>query len=511
MVGAGGVALSLALDACGGSSSPSSATSSSGNLPAGTPKQGGTLTIAATGGGSSDTLSPVSAITQPGVIAGYQLYEGLTYYATDGSVQLLLADELEPNKAGTQWTIRLRSGLTFHDGRPVTSTDLLSSLRKWAAKGTNAASDLTRVHLAGMKALDSRTVLVPMTLPLFGFPDILAHQGANVVPADFNLAHPVGTGPFKYVSFSPGRQISLARNQNYWQSPKPYLDTIVINNFADETAQVNALLSGQAKAGNNFSLASSKALESGGVKVLAGTTGGINPFVMNCAVAPFTDVRVRQAFKLIVDRPQMLQTVFGSYGAVANDNWGVPFDPLYNALPQRQQDLEQAKSLLKQAGQSGVTVKLVTAPAAQGLVQMAEVFAQQAKGAGVNVVLDQVASDALYGPKWLTWQFTQDFWTYETYLVEVADTMLPTSVYHETNYSNSHYTSLYYQAQAAADVTLRKEIAAQMQKIEYDEGGYIQQIYVPVVDAHSASVHGLQSGRTGYSFNTFDLRGAWID
>ena len=85
-----------------------------------------------------------------------------------------------------------------------------------------------------------------------------------------------------------------------------------------------------------------------------------------------------------------MSAVFGPYGSIANDSFCAPFDPLYVAAPQRHQDLEQAKSLLKKAGHSGVTVKLTAAPVAQGLAQMAVVFAQQAKGAGVNVVLDQV-------------------------------------------------------------------------------------------------------------------------
>ncbi len=506
VAGATGLALGLALDACG-----SSAKTSSASAVVSAPKRGGTLTVAASGGGSTDTLNPFATITTPSIMAALQLYDPLYRILADGSVAPWLVDELQSNKEGTQWTLHLRSGVSFHDGRPLTSADLIASMHQWA-KSPIAASVVTPIDVAGAKALDAHTVRVSTHYPLFALPEILADSELLVVPADFNPGRPVGTGPFKYVSFSPGRQISLARNPDYWQSGKPYLDAVVINDFADETSQVSALLSGQANAANSFSLASAEALKAGGVKILSGNhTGEANVFVMNCGDGPFSDVRVRQAMKLIVDRPQMLEAVFGPYGAIANDSFCAPFDPLYLSAPQRQQDLEQAKSLLAQAGRSGVTVKLTTGPIAQGTTQMAVVFAQQAKGAGVNVVLDQVTADVLFGPDYLKWPFTQDYYSYLTYLVTVSSTMLPNASFPETHFTSPRLTSLYYQTMAASDLSLRRELAGEMQQIERDQGGYIVPIWAPVLDGHAASVHGLVAGCSGLPFNQFDFTGAWID
>jgi peptide/nickel transport system substrate-binding protein len=422
----------------------------------------------------------------------------------------MLAEVLEPNKDGRQWTIRVHSGVTFHDGRPLTSADVIASLQRMA-KGANTASSVAVFDVAGAKALDALTVRLPMHSPLFILPDILALYACLVTPAHWNQAHPVGTGPFKYVSFSPGRQMTFARNPNYWMSGKPYLDMVVINDFADEAAQVTALQSGAANAANNFSVASARVLQAGGVKLLTRLTREANDLAMDCAVAPFSDVRVRRAMKLIVDRPQMLEAVFGPYSAIANDTFAAPSDPLYVPLPQRHQDLEQAKSLLAQAGHSGLKVRLVSAPVAQGLPEMAQVFTQQAKGAGVNVVLDPVTPVALYGPQYLKWPFSVAYWGGDSYLVTIAETMLPRSSYPETHFNNPRLTSLYSQALAAPDLRLRREIAGEMQRIEYDEGGYIAPIFQPILDAHAASVHGLQAGVQGTSFNTCNLRSAWIE
>jgi peptide/nickel transport system substrate-binding protein len=415
---------------------------------------------------------------------------------------------MEPNKDGTAWTIRVHSGVTFHDGQPLTSADVIASLRRISKSSASAA--VAVMDAAGAKALDAHTVRVPMHSPFFVLTEPLALWCCMVTPEHWNPAHPNGTGPFKYRSFSPGRQMTFARNPNYWQSGKPYLDEVVINDIADETAQVSALQSGAANAATNFSVASATVLQTSGIKLLTRPTRGGVDLAMNCGVAPFSDVRVRQALKLVIDRPSMLQSVFGSYGSIGNDTFAARSDPLYVPLPQRHQDLEQAKFLLRQAGHSGLTVKLVSAPVSQGVPEVAQVFVQQAKGAGVNVVLDPVTPDVVYGPQYLKWPFSMTYWGGDGYLTTIAETMLPGSSYPETHFNNPRLASLYDQAVREPDLSLRREIAGEMQKIEYDEGGYIAPIHHPILDAYAASVHGLQATEEGTSFNNSDFRSAWI-
>src|SRR6202008_1787442 len=153
------------------------------------------------------------------------------------------------------------------------------------------------------------------------------------------------------------------RFPNYWQHPKPYVDELTIFDFADDTARVNALLGDEVDAIDNLptgviaELQANKAL-----RVLVSETGEWQPFTMRVDKAPFNDPRVRQAFRLLVDRRQMIEQVLLGEGRIANDMYS-PYDPAYySSLPQRHQDLEQAKSLLKAAGREGLSVELVTAP-----------------------------------------------------------------------------------------------------------------------------------------------------
>jgi peptide/nickel transport system substrate-binding protein len=183
-------------------------------------------------------------------------------------------------------------------------------------------------------------------------------------------------------------------------------------------------------------------------------------------------VRARQALKLVVNRPGLAAAVYGQYGVVANDTLCAASDPMYVQLPQHEQDLEQAKSLLRQAGRSDLTVTLTSAPVGTGLPQTADVFAQQAEGAGVNAVVNQVPTAVIYGPRFLKWAFTTTSDSGDGYLVSVTESLLPNCSYSETHFTSPRLTSLYYQAVAQPNLSLRREIAGEMQRIELDRGAF---------------------------------------
>src|SRR5262249_35920609 len=159
-----------------------------------------------------------------------------------------------------------------------------------------------------------------------------------------------------------------------------------------------------------LSAGSISTLSSAGKGVLISPGGGSNPFTMRVDKPPFTDVRVRQAFRLVVDRPGMLKAVFGGHGVIANDIFGSWAPECDHAIPQRKQDLAHARFLLKQAGHSDLRITLVTSPMAQGIVNMATVFAQQAAGAGIKVAINNVPVSTFFGTNYLSWTFAQDFW-----------------------------------------------------------------------------------------------------
>jgi peptide/nickel transport system substrate-binding protein len=327
------------------------------------------------------------------------------------------------------------------------------------------------------------------------------------VPTDYDPKNPVGTGPFKYVSFTAGQQSEFAKFADYWEEGRPYADKLVIIDFPDDTARVNALLGGQVEVIDNLPAAQLQSVKSNpSLRVVSSETGAWQPFTMRVDQAPFNDAKVRQAFRLIVDREQMVQQVLSGQGRVANDLYA-PYDSAFAGdLPQRKQDLEQAKSLLKQAGREGLSVELVTAPVFQGIVEAAQVFAQQAKGAGVNVKLRKVDSGTFYGDNYLKWGFAQDFWATRAYLSQVAQGDLPDSPFNETHWKDPKFIDLIQQARGEVDDGKRKDILHAAQTMQYEQGGYIIQYFSNIIDAHSAKVGGLVEAKSGFPFGNYWLK-----
>jgi peptide/nickel transport system substrate-binding protein len=217
---------------------------------------------------------------------------------------------------------------------------------------------------------------------------------------------------------------------------------------------------------------------------------------MRVDLPPFRDPLVRKAMRLVVDREQMVAQALGGQGRIANDLYA-PFDPAYaKDLPQRQQDLAQAASLLRRAGQRGLQVELVTSSGiGAGAVDAARLFAAQAKGAGVDARVREVDGKVFYGPDYLSWPFAVDYWFTRSYLPQVSQGSLPGAPYNECHWSDARFIDLVNRARRELDEPRRIELLREAQKIEYDSGGYIVWGFKNQVDAYSAKVTGFVPDR----------------
>jgi peptide/nickel transport system substrate-binding protein len=306
-------------------------------------------------------------------------------------------------------------------------------------------------------------------------------------------------------SFDPGQQSVHVKNPNYWRSGEPYFDQVTIIDFPDASAQVNALLSGQIDAMTDIPFAQIDVAKAhGDLDVLESQGAGWLPICMAIDLEPFTDVRVRQAFRLMADREQILEAVLSGHGHVANDQYS-PFDPCFDEslFPQREQDIPQAMSLLKAAGKEGLVVDLHTTPGAAGMVDEAKVFAQQCSAAGVtvNVKVDQ----NYYGDQYLKLPFSVDFWGTRNYLPQVANGSLPTAPYNECHWppEGSNFIALYQQALAEVDTTKRCGIINEMRQLEFDEGGYIIPFFNNLVDSYNTKVKGFNPSKATLNLDSF--------
>jgi peptide/nickel transport system substrate-binding protein len=491
----GGAMLAGPLAACG-------TTSSTGGTPSSSPKRGGNFRLGVTGGGASDKVDGQTITTKPDqarLIAGW---ETLLEYDRNYKLQTTGLAESVTQDAPDKWTIRLKQGITFHNGKTLSADDVIYSLRRilTSSEGLFGGAGLSSVDPNAITKDDDRTVRLKLKQPDSTIGDQLGQYYNGIVPTGYTRkGDQVGTGPYKLQSFTPGQQSVHVRNPNYWRGGgQPYFDQVTVIDFPDTAAQFNALLGGQIDAMTDIPAADINVVRGhGGLAILEGQGADWRPLCMAIDMPPFDDNNVRQAFRLMVDRNAMLQQVFSGHGRVANDLYS-PFDPAYDsALPQRHQDIAQAKSLLHKAGKDNLVVDLHTTDGAAGMVTSATIFATQAKAAGVTV---NVHNDPnYYGDQYLKLAFSVDFWGTRNYLPQVANGSLPTSPYNECHWppksgTGSNYISLYQDALKETDAGKRADIIHQMQKLEYDYGGYIIPMFNNLVDAYSTKVAGFVNG-----------------
>jgi len=506
-LGAAAVGAGSMLTACG---SDGGGSGGSG----GAQSAGGILIHGATGGGSKDTLDPHQPVTNPDIARVSNLYEPLLFWGADYTLQPALAESVESSKDGKTWTIKLRQGVTFHNGKDVTGEDVLFSIRRVADPKAplSAGGQLSQIlDFDATKVVDATTVSLVLKTPYAILDSLLAEYTLGIIPTDFDVKNPVGTGAFSYESFQPGETSTFNRYADYW-GDAAFVEQLQIQDFADDNAKVNALQAGQIQTVDNLPYNLIDTIKGAGGGALVSETGAWVPFTMRVDTHPFSDVRVRQAMRLIVDRQAMIDQTLSGYGSLGNDLYA-PFDPGYASdLPQREQDLDQARSLLASAGQEGLQVELFTgddigsvAPAAANL------FVQQAKEAGVDVKVTK--KTPFYDDDYLSYPFAQDFWNTRNYIPQaVVGTFPPDQggTYNETHWDNAEHRELVNTAAATLDEDKRNQLVQDAQQIEYDEGGYIIWGFRQQVDGYAANVQGLEPSKYlplgSYKFNKVSVQ-----
>ena len=239
-LGAAAVAGSSFLAACGGDDGGGNG-SNGGGGPQGS---GGILIHGATGGGSKDTLDPHQPVTAADIARVNNLYEPLLFWNNNYELEPALAESVEASADGITWTIKMRAGATFHNGQPVTADDALKSIQRVAdpKKPLSAGGQLSQIiDFASTKVVDDTTLQLVLNTPYAILDTLLAEYTLGIIPGgEFDPANPVGTGAFAYESFEAGKTSTFKKYADYW-GDAAFVDTLTIQDFADDNAKVNAL------------------------------------------------------------------------------------------------------------------------------------------------------------------------------------------------------------------------------------------------------------------------------
>jgi peptide/nickel transport system substrate-binding protein len=298
------------------------------------------------------------------------MYNGLTDIDQRGNLVPSLAESWEPNKELTAWTFRLRKGVLFHNGRELDAEAVkLNIMRiKDPAIGheflRGALDTIDRVEV-----LDKYTVRLHASMPDVSVPsNVMRYPTVLQAPDAFDTAsdHPIGTGPFKFVSWTRWNETRLVRFENYWETDAeghslPYLAEIIVKPKREDSVRLTALRTGQVHLINTMAQADVerfKETQRDKYNTWPWHSGG-NFVVFNFRRGPFQDKRLRTAAAHAIDRQALHHSVYYGQGHIADQPYP-PGDPWHlEGIRSLEYDPDKAKALLKEARAVGTQVKFV--------------------------------------------------------------------------------------------------------------------------------------------------------
>jgi peptide/nickel transport system substrate-binding protein len=401
--------------ACSGSDQDSGSTSGEGtdSSDAAEPVYGGTLTYAITAETNGGWCLPEAQLVTPGVQVARAVYDQLTAPDENGDIAPFLAEEVTPNDTFDVWTIRLRDGITFHDGTPLDAEVVKNNLDAYRGAYPNRSPLLFRFvldNIDSVDVVDERTVEVRTVTPWVAFPWYLWNDGRMGIVAQSQLDDAencdrdlVGTGPFVAGEWRVNDSFTMTRNDDYWRTDDdgnqlPYLDGVVFRPVADGSTRVNQLEAGEADVIQTATSLDIDTLESLGDTIdlsISNTGNGVSYFQLNSADGKvFDDETARRAAAHAIDRDQINEvTDLGALelasGPFAPGEMGYLDDAGYPEF-----DPERAADLVEQVERAQGGPFVVTLMTATGSSTAADQVQEMLTDVGIEVNRQQFDTSA---------------------------------------------------------------------------------------------------------------------
>lgn len=463
------------------------------------PKVGGSFRIGHSGGATSDSIDPATFSAGPVITAMLAVCNNLMEIDAKGVAQPELAESVTPDKGARIWTFKLRGDAKFSDGRALTAKDVLASFNHHRGADTKSAAKDSLAQVKDIRADGDGVVVFELETGNADFPYVTTDYHFIIMPAladgTLDWKSGLGTGGYVLENHEPGVRITLKRRDDYWKKDRAWFESCELRTINDPTARQNALMTGEVDAINGPDLSTVHLLKRKKGITLVETTGTAHyTLPMFCDVAPFSDLRVRQALKYAINRDELVEKVLRGYGKVGNDSPITPANRFY-AAPKAQHgyDPDKAKSLLKAAGLEGLKLELSTSEAAfTGAVDAAQLFQQSAKAAGIDLTVKREPEDGYWSNVWLKKPFCMGYWNGRPTEDDMFSLVYAKGAeWNESHWDNARFNELLLKARAELDDGLRAEMYAEMQELVSEDGGTIIPVFVNYVDAHNDKVaHG---------------------
>jgi peptide/nickel transport system substrate-binding protein len=514
IAGLSATAIGAVLTACGGANNSNKSTAApSGAAPKGTGKKGGTMRVAQQTPVAS--MNPLTVSDAGGLNMLAQVGEYLTF-DNDSTQKLepMLATSWSSNAKATVWTFKLRPGVQFHNGQVMTANDVVYTFKQLSDthNASNALSTLGGILTPdGVTKVDAHTVRFELHGPNGNFPYLVSSDNYNaiIVPAGTDYAKwPktwIGTGAFKYASYTTNTGASFVPNHNYW-GPKPLLSGTKFTFYGSQQPQILALQ------GNEVDLVAGivpqgaeSILSSSQYKVFGRKSSGHREISMRCDQAPFSDARVRQAVALTLNRPGMISSLWAGHAVPGNDS---PFAPKFAStnlsVPQRKQDIAQAKKLLAQAGHPRGFAATYTSEVTLEMPGLAQIVQANAKLAGIDFKLNILQQSSYYGKStfgsspWLDSTVSAvDYGDRGTPNIFLQAPLMTHGIWNAAHFSDPAYDKLVTQYVGETDLSSQRATAGKIEQLLLDQTPLMIPYFLTALFASTAKVTGVNPTSVG--------------
>lgn len=424
------------------------------------------------GYGDSSSLDPISRGKVFQIVE--KIMSRLVRPGQDAKPSPDLALSWSSNPEATEWTFKLRPNVKFHNGKPFTADDVVYSIKRILDPKEDSPVRATIAMIDAVEAVDPLTVKIKLKAPFADLPLVLTDYRVLMVPVDSGptlKTTGIGTGPFKVEKFDPRGTTVLVANMDYYDGP-PGVEKMEIIGIADAQARFQALLGGQIDMMPGLTRQEGALLEkSGKHKLQRVSTGNWRGIVFRADVKPFSDVRVRKALRMAVDRKALRDLLVGPEGGVIGCDTPVAPKDQYRADGDCPPDVAGAKKLLAEAGfPDGIDVELHTSTVEAVWPILAEAYQQQVAAAGIRVKIVSVPTDGYWNQVWRKKDVVMTRWNERPADAALNEIYRSGAAWNESYFTDAKFDAILDGARKELDFAKRKVLYGEAQKYLWDNG-----------------------------------------
>lgn len=467
--------------------------SSAGKAMAATPTKGGSIRMASNLHGPDDQLDPALFTSNIDYTRGRATYNSLLQHSNELVPQPELAESFEPNSTATEWTFKIRKGVEFHDGAPLTADDVVYSMSRHLGDDSKSVIKSVLASVKEWKKVGTHEVKAIMNTPNADLPTLLGMFQTKIIK-NGTIGAGNGTGPFKMDAFEPGVKSVHSRNQNYWREGAN-LDAIEITAITDPVARVNALISGDIQMATAIDPKAFKQVEAAKKVTLLSKPAAFQ--VAICCLKntpPGESDDFVKGMQYIQDRERIVEKILKGKGSIGNDT------PIMSAhgsdfcaeLAQRMYDPDKAKYHFKKAGVS--SAEIFSAPVTSGVEDVVLLTQANCAKIGFDLRIKRVPADGYYGAVWMKEPLNVVTWNMRpTANSQMAIQFGPGATWNDTFWNNDRMGELLTASLSELDTDKRHAMYCEMQTLIHEGSGMVIPAFSNINDGIADNIMGMPS------------------